>query len=76
MTLVEADLKKVYSIAAIAYDQQEDLAIRLNHLGFLEGESVRVHRKTPMTSSSLVVEVKGSMIALTKHEASLIKLQK
>lgn len=76
MTLVEADLKKVYSIAAIAYDQQEDLAIRLNHLGFLEGESVRVHRKTPVTSSSLVVEVKGSMIALTKHEASLIKLQK
>lgn len=76
MTLVEADLKKEYSIAAITYDQQEDLAIRLNHLGFLEGESVRVHRKTPVTSSSLVVEVKGSMIALTKYEASFIKLHK
>lgn len=75
MTLVEAILKRDYSISAIKYDQHEDLAIRLNHLGFLEGETVRVHRKTPLTSSSLVVEVKGSMIALTKYEASFITLQ-
>lgn len=75
MTLIDAKIKQDYVIDSIKYDIHEDFAIRLNHLGFLEGEVIRVHRKTPITSSSLVVEIKGGMIALTKSEASFIKLK-
>lgn len=75
MTLVEAIVKKKYFIEKINYDKHEDLAIRLNHLGFLEGEVIIVHRKAPITASSVVVEIKGALIALTKEEASFVKIK-
>ena len=74
MSLIDAVLKKSYLIQEVIYKENEDLAIRLNHLGFLTGEEIIVHRKTPVTSSSLVVEIKGARIALNKYEARVIKL--
>lgn len=74
MSLIDAVLKKSYLIQEVLYKENEDLAIRLNHLGFLIGEEIIVHRKTPVTSSSLVVEIKGARIALNKEEARVIKL--
>ena len=51
-----------------------DLAIRLSHLGFLENEPILVIRKTPFTGDALLISVRGTQIALTKKEASLINI--
>lgn len=61
-------------IKSINTDHDNDLAIRLIHLGFLENESISVIRKTPFTGDALLVSIRGAHIALTKKEADIIEV--
>lgn len=76
MTLNFALLNTEYTIESLQDQSDLDLTIRLRHLGFLENEKVKVLSKTPITGDSILSEIRGSQIALTKFEASHINLKK
>lgn len=52
-----------------------DLESRLMHLGFFAGETIRILKKAPMFKEPFLVEVRGRMVALTKAEAALVKVE-
>lgn len=71
----QATIGRTYFIDHLNFHQDEDLAIRLSHLGFLENQSFKVIRKTPFTGDCLLIEIRGTQMALTKFEADLINLR-
>lgn len=75
MKLSEARKNKEFFINSIDIDSNEELGIRLMHLGFLENEPISVVNKTPISHDALLVNIKGTQIALTKYEASLILIR-
>lgn len=70
-------LKKGQSAAIHSIDMKhdQDLAIRLHHLGFLENEPIEVLKKTPLTGDALLISIRGTQIALTKKEAHVIEVK-
>lgn len=75
ISINQAQVAKDYIIDHINYQLNLDLGIRLNHLGFLEAEKIKVLSKTPFTGDSLLIEIRGTQMALTKSEAELIKIR-
>ena len=52
-----------------------DLESRLMHLGFFSGETIRILKKAPLFNEPFLVEVRGRMVALSKTEAALVKVE-
>jgi Fe2+ transport system protein FeoA len=52
-----------------------DIESRLMHLGFLDGEIVKVTRKAPVFKEPLLVEVRGRSVALSFDEAQLVTVE-
>ncbi len=75
INLNKAVVKTHYKIDSINESVNLELAIRLRHLGFLENEALKVLSKTPFTGDSLLIEIRGSQIALTKNEAAIVNLK-
>jgi Fe2+ transport system protein FeoA len=59
------------------HDDREftDIVSRLMHLGFMDGEIVRVTRKAPLFKEPLLVEVRGRSVALSFDEAALVRVE-
>ncbi len=74
MGLHQAIILKEYQITEINFQVDLEMGTRLMHLGFLPGETIKVIRKTPFTSDSLLIEVRGTKMALTKNEAKLVNI--
>ncbi len=74
MGLHQAIILKEYQITEIDFQTDLEMSTRLMHLGFLPGETIKVIRKTPFTSDSLLIEVRGTKMALTKNEAKLVNI--
>ena len=75
MGLHQAITGKIYIISQIDFEQNIEMGTRLLHLGFLPNEKVKVIRKPPFTSDSMLIEVRGTSMALTKTEAKLIQIK-
>jgi len=76
MTLTEAQNQIDYTISQVDLDDLDDTSIsRLLHFGFVEGEKIKLLTKVPIFKEPLLVEIRGSQIALTKREACLIKIR-
>lgn len=52
-----------------------DIESRLMHLGFIDGETIRVTKKAPLFKEPLLVEVRGRSVALSFSEAELIQVE-
>ncbi len=70
-TLLEAPVNFEGKISSLA--GEELLVNRLQELGFISGEHVRVRGRAPF-GEPLLVEVRGTTIALRKREAQCIQL--
>lgn len=59
------------------HDEREfsDIESRLMHLGFIDGEIIRVTRKAPLFQEPLLVEVRGRSVALSFDEAKLVSVE-
>jgi Fe2+ transport system protein FeoA len=75
VNLFEVKKGKKVLIDSIDISENEDLCIRLMHLGFMVNEPIIVVNKTPILNDVILVNVKGSEIALTKSEAGYIKIR-
>lgn len=70
-TLVEAPVKFEGTISNLV---GEDLLVsRLQELGFIRGEQVKIRGRAPF-GEPLLVEVRGTTIALRKREAQCIQI--
>lgn len=66
------------TISSSTYQESEnisDIASRLMHLGFIDGEKIKVTRKAPLFKEPLLVEVRGRSIALSFAEAELVQVK-
>ncbi len=52
-----------------------DIESRLMHLGFLDGESIKVTKKAAFFKEPLLVEVRGRSVALSFSEAELVSVE-
>ncbi len=52
-----------------------DIESRLMHLGFIDGEMIKVVRKTAFFKEPLLVEVRGRSVALSFSEAELVLVE-
>lgn len=52
-----------------------DIESRLMHLGFLDGESIKVVKKAALFKEPLLVEVRGRSVALSFSEADLVLVE-
>lgn len=78
MTLNQAPMNTTLTISSSTYQESEnisDIASRLMHLGFIDGEKIKVTRKAPLFREPLLVEVRGRSIALSFAEAELVQVK-
>lgn len=78
MTVKEAPFNTKLIVRSFKNDEVRDLSdieSRLMHLGFMDGESIKISKKAPFSRGPLLVEVRGRSVALTLDEASLINVE-
>jgi Fe2+ transport system protein FeoA len=76
MTLNQAIKETWYAVESILSGSgDEDLNSRFYKLGFFPGTKVMLKRKAPLFGDPLLFQVEGSQIALTKAEATLVKIK-
>lgn len=78
MTIKEAPLNTrliVRSFSILDDREFSDIESRLMHLGFMDGEVIRITRKAPLFKEPLLVEVRGRLVALTADEARLVSVE-
>jgi Fe2+ transport system protein FeoA len=76
MTLDKIDSDKTYLISEIhdnGFSDQNQI-LRLKYLGFIKGKKIKLLKVAPLSKDPLLFHVNGSLIALTKKEAELIKV--
>jgi ferrous iron transport protein A len=78
MTINQAPLKTILTVRSFATDESRDFSdieSRLMHLGFIDGETIRVVKKAPLFKEPLLVEVRGRSVALSFDEAELVLVE-
>ncbi len=78
MTVKEAPLNTKLIVRSFHHEETRELSdieSRLMHLGFMDGENIRITRRAPFSRGPLLIEVRGRSVALTPDEASLISVE-
>lgn len=78
MTINQAPLNQnliVRSFTMAESREFSEIESRLMHLGFIDGERIRIMRKAPFFNAPLLIEVRGRNVALTLEEANLVKVE-
>lgn len=78
MTINQAPMNTKLIVRSFTiHDERElsDIESRLMHLGFMDGEIIRITRKAPLFKEPLLVEVRGRSVALSFDEASLVRVE-
>jgi ferrous iron transport protein A len=71
------DLRKgqMATILSVGLDAQEpELTQRLMEMGLLEGSVVEIVHEAPFGGDPVAIRVRGSLIALRRHEANQIEV--
>lgn len=74
MTLAKSKKNQTYKIVTIEAPD-ESTKNRFFQLGFNPGNTLTLKRKAPLFGDPLLFEIEDSQIALTKLEASYIKVE-
>jgi Fe2+ transport system protein FeoA len=78
MTINQAPMNTKLIVRSFAIHEDKefsDIESRLMHLGFMNGEVIRITRKAPLFKEPLLVEVRGRSVALSSEEASLVSVE-
>ncbi|HXH29742.1 MAG TPA: FeoA family protein [Bacteriovoracaceae bacterium] len=78
MTINHAPLHQNLKVCSFGVGEIRDfneIESRLMLLGFLEGAIVRVTKKAIFFKEPLLVEVRGRLVAMTKSEAELVRVE-
>ena len=78
MTINQAPLKANLIVRSFSNEESRDFTeveSRLMHLGFMDGEMIRIVKKAPLFKEPLLVEVRGRSVALSFEEAALVRVE-
>lgn len=78
MTIDLAPLNQKLMVLSFHHEDERnhsDLESRLMHLGFFAGETIRIMKRAPLFQEPFLVEVRGRMVALSREEARLVKVE-
>jgi Fe2+ transport system protein FeoA len=78
MTINQAPMNTKLVVRSFTIHEERELSdieSRLMHLGFLDGEIIRITRKAPLFQEPLLVEVRGRSVALSFDEAGLVLVE-
>lgn len=78
LTLFEAPLQTGLIVVSFHVNDSRDLneiESRLMHLGFFEGERVKITKKAPFFREPLLIQVRGRLVALSKAEAKMVEVR-
>ena len=78
MTIDLAPINQKLLVRSFPSHEERDLSeleSRLMHLGFFYGETIRILKRAPLFKEPFLVEVRGRMVALSKAEAILVKVE-
>lgn len=78
MTINQAPLKTKLTVRSFQiHETQEfsDIESRLMHLGFMDGENIRIVKKAPLFKEPILIEVRGRSVALSFAEAELVRVE-
>ena len=78
MTINQAPLKAKLIVRSFSNQETRDfteLESRLMHLGFMDGETIRIIKKAPLFQEPLLIEVRGRSVALSFEEAGLVRVE-
>lgn len=78
MTIKEAPLNTRLVVRSFSIHEERDFTdveSRLMHLGFMDGEIVKITRKAPLFKEPFLVEVRGRLVAMTSEEANLVSVE-
>jgi len=76
MTLTEVIPRETYRITAILASEEDALATRLRQLGFVPGMEFICEAVAPLIRNPYLVRIRGINVALARHEALLVKIEK
>ena len=74
--LVKGDCARISGLAAPASPEQAALRDRLEELGFLPGESLRVTATAFPSGDPIAVRIGNTTFALRRHEADMIYIER
>lgn len=66
---------RVFSVTQPAISSEFQIIKRFMRLGFLRGEAVKIIQKAPLFQTPILVEIRGSRIALSADEAELVQIE-
>lgn len=78
MTINQAPMNTRLTVRSFSNHEARDFSdieSRLMHLGFIDGELIKITRKAPIFKEPLLVEVRGRSIALSFSEAEMISVE-
>ncbi len=73
-TLTLADLSRVLVAQAVAVEGEDEIAKRLQELGFCPGTEVRFERQAPF-GGPIILSLRGYQLALRPSEAKRVRVQ-
>lgn len=76
MLLTDVIPSQSYRILHLAVAEDSVLGARLRQLGFVDGMEFDCQAVAPLVKSPYLVRIRGLSIALARHEAELIKVEK
>ncbi|MBT3984051.1 MAG: ferrous iron transport protein A [Bacteriovoracaceae bacterium] len=75
--LIEAQIGVESTISSVvSYPGEEDFALRLAHLGFIQGQKITILKVAPIFGEPILISLRGGQLALTKKEASCIMVER
>lgn len=69
LNMVDAQLGKWYRVSSLTNNLSEDVKSQLMQYGFCQGQKIKVLKKAPFFKDPLLVEVRGSQIAISASDA-------
>lgn len=78
MKINQAPLNTMLVVQSFADHESRDysdIESRLMHLGFINGEEIKVTKKAPLFKEPLLIFVRGRSVALSFEEAELVTVE-
>lgn len=76
MTLTDIIPRETYQITELLVADEDVVATRLRQLGFIPGMMFTCEAVAPLIKNPYLVRIRGINVALARHEALLIKIEK
>lgn len=69
------EIKKGQRATIVSIEGQDEICARLMEMGLLEGSVVELVHEAPFGGDPVAVRIRGTLIALRRNEANLVRVE-